>query len=116
MKKAYKIKKGLQAVGREVLLADGAWHSTPFYAVLEPRWKNDKTDFENKPTEIGKVRADYYTYIGPYDHNTLALSDDACLYADGVKYIFKKREAVKLQNEVLFYSGIVRRVWDEAYD
>lgn len=116
MTKAYKVKKGLQSVGREVFLADGEWVSTPFYAVLEPRWKNNKTDFEYRTTEIGKVRVDYYTYIGPYDHNTLALSEDACLYSDGIRYIFKKRDAVKLKNEVLFYSGIVRRVWDEADD
>ena len=112
MNRGKKVKNGLKKVGREVFLADGDWSSTPFYAVIEQRWKNNKSDFEFSETEIGRVSADYYTYIGPYNHNILALSDNACLYADGVKYIFRQRDAAKQQNEVLFYSGILRRVWE----
>ena len=81
--------------------------------MLSPRWKNSKSDFEFKETEIGRVSADYYTYIGPFDHNILSLSDKAYLRADGVKYIFRKKESVKMGNKVLFYRGILRKVWEE---
>ncbi len=114
--KAYKIKKGLERTGREVFLADGEWRSQPFYAVLEPKWRSYKTDFESVRTEIGRVNADYYTYTGPFNHNIMTLSDSACLYSDGVKYIFKKKETVRVKNEVLYYTGILRRVWEDSDD
>ncbi|MDE6723531.1 MAG: hypothetical protein K2J55_04970 [Eubacterium sp.] len=113
MNNKYKVKNGLHQVGERVFLYDGNWISVPFYAVLSPRWKNSKSDFELKETEIGRVSADYYTYIGPFDHNILSLSDKAYLMADGVKYIFRKKESVKMGNKVLFYRGILRKVWEE---
>ena len=116
MKRAYKVKKGLDKVGRDVFLADGDWRSTPFKAVLEPKWKSNKSDFEFNETEIGKVSADYFTYIGPHNHDITALSDSACLYADGVKYIFKRKEAEKLNNEIICYSAILRKVWENGDD
>lgn len=113
MNNAYKVKNGLQQVGERVFLKDGNWISVPFYAVLSPRWKNDKSNFELKETEIGRVSADYYTYIGPFDHNILSLSDDAYLLADGIKYIFRKRDSVKMGDKVVYYRGILRKVWEE---
>lgn len=96
-----------------MFLQDGNWISVPFYAVIQPRWKNNKSDFELKETEIGMVSADYYTYIGPFNHNILALSENAVLHADGIKYIFRKRDSVKLENKVLYYTGILKRVWED---
>lgn len=113
MNKAYKIKRNLKRVGREVILADGNWKSTPFYAVIEPRWKNDKTNFENQKTEIGVVNKDYFTYLGPFDHNIQSLSEEGYLILDTHKYIFKKKECVKCGDDIQFYSGILRRVWGD---
>ena len=62
---------------------------------------------------IGRVSADYYTYIGPFDHNVFSLSDKAYLVSDGVKYIFKKRDAVKMGDKVLFCRGVLRKVCEE---
>ncbi len=113
MNRAYKVKDGLEKTGRKVFLKDGNWVSPPFYAVIQPRWKNNKSDFELKETEIGVVSADYYTYIGPFHHNILSLSDNAELYADGIKYMFRKKEAIKLENKVLYFTGILRKIWEE---
>lgn len=114
MDNAYKIKNGLKQVGEKIFLKDGNWISVPFYAVLLPRWKNDKSNFELKQTEIGMVSADYYTYIGPSDHNILSLSERAYVIADGEKYVFRKRDAVKMENRIVYYRGILRRVWGES--
>lgn len=113
MNNAYKVKNGLQQAGESVFLKDGNWISIPFYAVLSPKWRSNKSDFEPNETEIGRVSADYYTYIGPFDHNIISLSDKAYLIADGVNYIFKKKDSVKLNGKVLFYRGVLRRVWAE---
>lgn len=112
MNKAYKIKRYLKKVGKEVVLADGSWCSSPFYAVIEPKWRKNKSNFENVKTEIGFVSADYFTYLGPFDHNIESISVDGYLILDGVKYIFKKKECIKCDDEVQFYSGILRRVWE----
>ncbi len=110
---AYKVKNGLKQVGERVFLKDEGWVSVPFYAVLSPRCRSNKSNFEPKETAIGRVSADYYTYIGPFDHNVLSLSDKAYLVSDGVKYIFKKRDAVKMGDKVLFYRGVLRKVCEE---
>ena len=95
---AYKVKNGLKQVGERVFLKDEGWVSVPFYAVLSPRWRSNKSNFEPKETAIGRVSADYYTYIGPFDHNVLSLSDKAYLVSDGVKYIFKKSQGLGSQS------------------
>lgn len=116
MNKANIIKNELKKVGREVFLADGGWYSTPFYAVISPRWRYSKSDFENENTPIGTVNTDYYSYIGPHDHNIEKLSDSAVLLENGVKYIFKKKECVKCGENVQFYCGILKRVYGEEND
>lgn len=113
MNKAYKVKNLLERVGQKVYLQDGNWVSMPYYAVLRPRWRNNKSNFELKETEIGRVSADYYTYTGPFDHNILSLSDKAVLYADGTKYVFKKKDAVKFEDRVLYYNAVLRKVWEQ---
>lgn len=116
MNKANKIKNELKKVGREIYLQDGAWYSTPFFAVISPRWRYSKSDFESEKTQIGVVSTDYYSYIGPFDHNIEKLSEDCFVVADGVRYAFKKRESVKCGAGVQFYCGILKRVWEDEND
>ena len=106
----YKVKNGLIQVGEKIYLQDGNWIFVPFYAVLSPKWRSNKSNFEPKETEIGRVNAEYYTYIGPFDHNILSLSENAYLITEDAKFIFKKRDSVKMGNKVLFYRGILRKV------
>lgn len=97
-------------------LTDGDWTSMPFYAVVEDKWRDNQTNFEYVKTEIGKVSADYYTYIGPFDHDIEALSPAAMLIMDGVKYTFKKREKIVCGDDVQFYTGVLRKVWGSDDD
>lgn len=113
MNRAKKIKAQLKKVGKRVFLADGAWLSTPLWAVVSPRWRYSKSDFENERTEIGVVSDDYFSFVGPFDHDINWLGENGYLLCDGVKYIFKKKECVKMNDETLFYSGILKRVWEE---
>ena len=110
MNNKYTVKNGLIRVGEKVYVKDGNWISIPFYAVLSPKWRSNQSNFEPKETEIGRVSADYYTYIGPFDHNILSLSENAYLITEDAKFIIKKRDAVKMGNKVLFYRGVLRKV------
>lgn len=114
--KALQIKEGLKKVGRKAFLADGEWISKPFYVFIEPKFKNDKSNFESVKTEIGVVNLDYFKYIGPFDHNIEELSENTFLIIDKTKYIFRKKECVKCGDEVLFYTGILRKVWERCND
>lgn len=116
MEKANLIKNELIKVGKEVFLADGSWVSTPFFAVIQQKWKETKTNFEPRVTEIGEVSADYFVYIGPYDHDIEALSENGFLLYGDEKYIFKKKERVVLGNRVQYFWGILRRVWEDNDD
>ncbi len=116
MDKANLIKKELNKVGKEVFLADGSWVSTPFFAVVQQKWKQTKTNFEPKITEIGEVSVDYFVYIGPYDHDIVSLSDNAFLLLGNEKYVFKKRERVVVGGKTQYYWGILRRVWEDNND
>ncbi|MCD7723313.1 MAG: hypothetical protein LUH82_05125 [Clostridiales bacterium] len=111
MNKAYKIKNGLIKAGRQVQLTDGDWASVPFYAVVEDKWRDNQTNFEYVKTALGNVSADYYTYIGPFDHDIEALSNTAQLIMDGDKFIFKKREKIVCAGQVQFYTGVLRKIW-----
>lgn len=116
MNKANLIKNELIKVGKEVFLADGSWVSTPFFAIIQQKWKETKTNFEPKITEIGEVSADYFVYVGPYDHDIEALSDNALLLFGDEKYIFKKKERVVIGGVTQYFWGILRRVWGEDDD
>lgn len=116
MNKQYKIKDGLKRVGRVVCLADGNWTSMPFYAVIVHKYKKNKTNFESDLTEIGYVTKDYYTYIGPFDHDITALSENGFVLADGEKFVFMKKEKVECENSIVFYCGILKRVTEDEDD
>ncbi|MCC8016603.1 MAG: hypothetical protein LIO43_04380 [Clostridiales bacterium] len=108
--KSLVIKQQLERVGKKAFFSDGDWNSTPFYAVIEQRWKSNKSNFEKTQTEIGLVSADYFTYIGPYDHDVETLSDEAVLNCSGKRYIFKKKEKVEAGGVTQYFWGILRLV------
>ncbi len=75
-----------------------------------------KTNFEPRLTEIGEVSADYFVYIGPYDHNIEALSESAFFFYDGKKYVFKKKEKVVVGGSVQYFWGVLKLVWEDNDD
>lgn len=106
------VKKGLVKTGKQVYLAEGEWVSAPFYAVVAQKWRSNKSNFEPNQTPVGEVCPDYFTYVGPYDHDICALSDNAVLIYGNDKFIFKKKERVTVGGELCFYWAIARRVYD----
>lgn len=112
MKTAQTIKQGLLKAGRRVFLSDGEWVSTPFFAVVSQKWRSNRSNFEFAETPLGRVSTDYFTYIGPCDHNIFSVSESGRLICGTDEYIFKKKEKVEAGGETLFYWGILRKVWD----
>lgn len=110
MKKELLIKSQLDKIGSQVYLRDGDWTSMAFNACVSHLWRKKSTDFENDFTELGEVSRDYYLYIGPYNHNICELSDNAALLMDGEKFIFKCRDSVAFGGNVVYYTGILRKL------
>lgn len=116
MNRGDKIKNGLKKAGKRVYLKDGDWISTPFFAVIAQKWRSNKSNFEQNFTAAGRVSKDYFTFIGPYDHNILSLSENAVVLFGSEEYIFKKKEEVSAGGEKLFYWGVLRKVWSGEDD
>lgn len=116
MNKAIRIKNGLKKAGKQVYLKDGEWVSTPFYAMIAQKWRSNRSNFEQGHTAAGRVSKDYFTFIGPYDHNIISLSDDARVLFGEEEFIFKKKEEVSAGGEKLFYWGVLRKVWSGEDD
>ncbi len=115
MNRRYKIKNGLKRAGCRVRLGSENWVGMPYYAVIQHNHRKTKTNFEDKLTEIGYVNKDYYTYLGPFDHDITAFGD-AVVYTDDAQYIFKKKEAVMADDEIIYYFGILKKIQEGSYD
>lgn len=113
---SYLIKKQLDSIGNQVYLQDGEWISMPFYACLNHLWRKKTSSFEDVVSEIGSSVAEYYLYIGPKEHNIETLSDNAVLIWDDIKFVFRRREAVKVGNETVYYTAILRKVKEAEYE
>ena len=111
MNRAELIKKGLRDAGKQVYLKDGEWISTPFFAVIAQKYRATRSNFEYVRTPLGRSSRDYFTFIGPYDHNIMSLSESARVLFGGEEYVFRKKEEVSVGGEKLFYWGILRKVW-----
>ncbi len=110
------IKKQLCKIGVPIYLQDGEWTSMPFHAMINYLWRKKSSSFEPNATPIGLTMQDYYLYIGPKDHDILALSDDALVICGDRKYTFSKRDAVRIDDEVYYYSAILKKVEETEYE
>lgn len=110
MNKANIIKRQLDLTGRCVYLKDGEWTSMPIRAEISHLWRKKSSAFEPEYTELGVSNAEYYLYIGPYNHDITSLSKEAVLIADDEQYEFKCADAVTFGSEVIYYTGILRRL------
>lgn len=110
MDKEYIIRHHIEKLGRSIMLKDGEWSSVLFKALISPLWRKKSSNFESSHTEIGSCFSEYYLYIGSSNHNITDLSDDAVLMLDGDAYEFKHREKVIVDDEILYYTGILRKL------
>lgn len=98
-------------VGRDVYLTDADnWKSPMFKAQIQPlRYKN-KMYLEGIPTPIGKNLSDFYTFIGPTEHDLSKLSDfGRVVDSDGTKYIISHAEKVYAQNNIFYMWAILQK-------
>jgi hypothetical protein len=115
MDSANLIQKQLELIGESAVITDGEWSSTPFRAVISHLWRKKSSAFEVLPSEIGINDAEYYLYIGPHMHDITVLSGDAFLEASYRRYKFIRKDAVKQGDDVIYYTGILRRLTQTDY-
>lgn len=110
MNKEHIIRKEIEQLGSTVMITDGEWISVPFKAILYPLWRKKSSNFEKRLTELGGSLMEYYHYIGSANHSITDLSEDALLIYDGEKYEFKHSDKAVTDNQVLYYTGILRKL------
>ncbi|MCM1285169.1 MAG: hypothetical protein NC213_08275 [Acetobacter sp.] len=116
MKEANIVKHQLDKIGNSVYLQDGSWNSMPYKASISRLWKKKSSNFETIHTELGEALSVYYLYAGPYNHDITVLSDDAVLVYNDEKYEFKYKDAVKIKDETVYYSGVLRKIREADFD
>ena len=88
----------------------------PFFCTLQQTWRKNKSNFTDRQTPIGRVDKDFYLYIGPFDRNILELPEDAVLETGDRSYYFIKREAVCMGGQLLYYTGVMKRLQEGSYE
>lgn len=110
------IKDQINRAGKTVCLKDGSWTSVPFFACLSCLWRKKTSDFEPDMEQLGTADPEYYLYIGPYDHDITALTEDALVISNNEEYEFKNADAVMFGNEIIYYAGILKKIKGTDYD
>lgn len=110
MNKEYVIRHQIEKYGCSVELIDGDWISVPFKALISPLWRKKTSNFEAGFTELGTNLSEYYMYIGSANHNITDLSESAVLRFSDEVFEFKHRDRVTVNDEVLYYMGILRKL------
>ncbi len=110
MDKEHIIRKEIEKLGSTVMITDGGRTSVSFKAILYPLWRKKSSNFEKRLTELGGSLMEYYHYIGSANHPITDLSEDALLLYDGERYEFKHRDKAVVDNKVLYYTGILRKL------
>ncbi len=116
MKSAYIIKNQLDKIGITATLNDGEWSSMPFKCTVNPLWRKKSSAFDDSVTSVGVNEARYHLYLGPKTHNILEISDDGFLQSADGNYKFIRKNAVKINDEVIYYTGILREMKEACYD
>ena len=113
---AHIIKNQLTRAGNSACLVTEAGRSLPFFCTLQQTWRKNKSNFTDRQTPIGRGDKDFYLYIGPFDRNILELPEDAVLETGDRSYYFIKREAVCMGGQLLYYTGVMKRLQEGSYE
>ena len=98
---AHIIKNQLTRAGNSACLVTGAGRSLPFFCTLQQTWRKNKSNFTDRQT---------------FDRNILELPEDAVLETGDRSYYFIKREAVCMGGQLLYYTGVMKRLQEGSYE
>ena len=116
MNSAYIIKNQFDKIGSTAVLKDGDWTSMPFKCTVSPLWRKKSSAFDDNVTKVGTNKARYHLYIGPKTHNIFEIEEDGRLIYNDISYKFLRKNAVKINDETIYYTGILREVEEAQYD
>lgn len=108
--------KYINRIGRRCTICRADGSEETVLAVVEMVWRRSKSKFEPKNYPIGNVQDDYYIYTGPADVDITMLTDADTVVIDGKKHCFIRSDCVRIGDRVQFYTGVLKRVFEEEYD
>lgn len=104
------IKKYLSILGKETSIVKADGSTVQFRAVLEQTWRRNKSQFEDKASEIGKYYNEYYFFYGPFDVDLGSMSGEDYILSDGVKYEMIRFERVVVDTKIQFYTAVLKKI------
>lgn len=108
------IKREIDKVGSTVYLKNDNWSSTPFKACIQPLWRKKSSAFGDGHLPFGAVCERYSLFIGPVTHDITAV--DSLLYRNEEKYEFVRKTPVIVNDDVIYYTGILKEIKEADYD
>lgn len=111
--KALLIKSCINRVGRMCYVVRSNGKEDSVTAVLQPVWKRTKSRFEGVFYPSGEVKNDYSIYIGPADYDITELDKNDTLICDDKKYYFERGERVVVGDNVQYFTGVLKQVYEE---
>lgn len=109
-------KKYLKKLGKDIHFVNSDGSEERCFAVIEQTWRKNKSRFEDQNYKIGRNYNDYYIYIGPSDFDITVLTEEDCIVCDGTKFFFVKTEKVVTGGTVQFYTGVLKKIYEEDDD
>lgn len=110
MDKSRIIEKYIFALGNECVITDNE-NEMKTKCILTPLWKQNKTFFEPKNTQIGLTRDDYYKVIIPKSCDISELDEKSTLRVNGKEYYFVKHEPVYVSGVLHYHFCIAKEIY-----
>lgn len=103
----------LKKLGKCISFVNADGSEEEHFAVIEQTWRKNKSKFEDSSYKLGRNYNDYYAYIGSADFDVTVLTNDDYIICDNEKYYFIKTQKVIVGGNVQFYTGILKKIFEE---
>lgn len=106
----------LKRLGKPVIVKRADNSEEQIFAVIEQTWRKNKSKFEDASSMIGQHGEDFYEYFGPASFDITQMGDNDYFVCEGIKYYFVKTEKVIVGEHVQYYTGMLKRIWEDDTD
>lgn len=111
LNKSKLFEKYITALGRAVSVIKVDGSEDKILAVVQSFWRGGKARYKKQQSRIGMDLEDFFTYIGPPSYDITSLTEDDIVVFDNKEFCFVNIEPIRIGNEILYYTGTLKRVW-----
>lgn len=111
--KSKTLEKTISAVGNTIRIVREDGTELRGRALVQNAWTRQHLRYDRHAAEPGRYSSRYWLYIGPPSLDITVLNDGDTLYCDRETYYFIQQEAVKMNDTVQYYRGILKKAEED---